>query len=130
VIVSSIDAHFVRNARRIFGAVGAGRRTYMLDRYFADELVREVNTYAAVDGVLAVSEKETSLINDLTGSRDHAWWVPVTQEDERGPLPFEDRKGALFVGNFRHGPNVEAVEYLCAEIVPLIDAELLERHPI
>ena len=33
-------------------------------------------------------------------------------------LPFEDRKGILFIGNFRHAPNLSAVEYLCGEVLP------------
>ena len=36
----------------------------------------------------------------------------------------------LFVANFRHEPNKEAIEYLCAEVLPLIDRSLLERHPV
>ncbi|MDH3708194.1 MAG: glycosyltransferase, partial [Acidimicrobiia bacterium] len=35
-----------------------------------------------------------------------------------------------FVGNFRHAPNCEAVEYLCGQVLPLIDPDLLRRHPL
>ena len=36
----------------------------------------------------------------------------------------------MFVGNFRHLPNIEAVGYLCREILPRLDAELLAAHPV
>ena len=36
----------------------------------------------------------------------------------------------MFIGNFRHSPNVEGVEFLCEKIIPRIDPAILERHPI
>src|SRR5437763_42309 len=41
-----------------------------------------------------------------------------------------ERNGILFIGNFRHPPNVEAAEYLCDKIVPLLDDEFLKRQPL
>ena len=35
-----------------------------------------------------------------------------------------------FVGNFRHLPNREAVEHLGTEVLPLLDPDLLRRHPL
>src|SRR5262249_10584399 len=34
------------------------------------------------------------------------------------------------VGNFRHAPNVGAVEFLCREIIPRVDPALLAEHPL
>ena len=56
--------------------------------------------------------------------------LPLGEQIERSPVALDDRRGMYFVGNFRHAPNQEAVEYLCAEILPLIDPELLEHHPL
>jgi glycosyltransferase involved in cell wall biosynthesis len=130
VVISSIDLHFVRDARRIFGAVGRGHRSFLLDGYDGDRFVRELNTYACADAVLAVSEKEAALVSDLTGDPGLGSWVPVTRGEERSPVPFAERNGLLFVGNFQHGPNVEAVEYLCDEIIPRVDPRILSDHPV
>ena len=35
-----------------------------------------------------------------------------------------------FVGNFRHLPNREAVEYLCNDVLPLLDPDAPRRHPL
>src|SRR5205085_3279039 len=67
---------------------------------------------------------------DLTGDPSLGWWVPVTLGEQRSIIPFSGRAGVLFVGNFQHRPNVDAVEHLCAEIVPLVDPDLLARHPM
>lgn len=130
VVVSSIDLHFVRESRRIFGAVARGDRSFLLDGYYADRFARELNTYAAADAVLAVSEKEATLVSDLTGDSRLGSWVPVTQGEERSTVPFAERKGLLFVGNFQHAPNVEAVEHLCREIASRIHPDVLAEHPL
>jgi glycosyltransferase involved in cell wall biosynthesis len=130
VVVSSIDLHFVRDSRRIFGAVERGHRSFLLDAYDGDRFVRELNVYACADAVLAVSEKEAALVGDLVGDPSLGSWVPVTQGEERSPVPFDERQGLLFVGNFQHGPNVEAVEHLCYEIIPHVDADVLSAHPV
>jgi glycosyltransferase involved in cell wall biosynthesis len=130
LIVSSIDLHFLRASRRVFGATSQREGARLLDRYFADHVARELNTYFAADGVFAVSSKEAELINDLTGQPGLAIHVPVTQGESMSPLGFHDRRSILFVGNFQHEPNVEAVRFLCEEVVPLLSEELLAAHPV
>ena len=128
-ILDSIDLHFLRIARKTFsGESDNGPNT--LDLNFASEMVRELNAYAAADGVLTVSQKEADLINDFVADPGKAFAVPDMEELELSPIPFEERKGILFVGNFRHLPNLEAVKFLFDQIVPRIDPEVLARHPL
>ena len=35
-------------------------------------------------------------------------------------LSFEDRSRILFIGSYLHPPNVDAVRWLCEEIMPII----------
>src|SRR6185437_3333738 len=37
-------------------------------------------------------------------------------------IPFEERSGIMFVGGYRHLPNVDAAEYLAADIMPRLRA--------
>lgn len=129
VIVETVDLHWLRNARRVLGTP-EGSAPGQLDRAFASEMVAELNTYARADGVLAVSAKEAELINDITGQRGLAHPVPDHDEVEPGAASFAERAGMVFVGNFRHPPNLDAVEYLCQEILPLLPADLRRRHPL
>jgi hypothetical protein len=46
------------------------------------------------------------------------------------PIPLADRNGILSVASYQHPPNVQALEYLCREILPRVDAGLLARHPV
>jgi glycosyltransferase involved in cell wall biosynthesis len=129
VVVDSVDLHFVRDIRERFSvrdASGLGQ----LDTDQAGGLIRELNTYAAADAVLTVSQKEADQINDLTGLDDLALTLPDTEELDRSPVPLSKRRGILFLGNFLHAPNLDAASYLCEEIVPRLDPSLLSEHEI
>ncbi|MFL5241593.1 MAG: glycosyltransferase [Gemmataceae bacterium] len=130
VVVDSIDLHFLRNARRHFLKPAADGAPGMLPYHYESEIRRELNTYAAGDAVLAVSQKEADLINDFVCDPTLAYSLPLGEALAASPVPFAERKGILFVGNFRHTPNGEAVKYLCQEIVPRLDPALLADHPV
>jgi glycosyltransferase involved in cell wall biosynthesis len=129
VVVDSIDLHFLRAAREVLGqADGQVRRA--IDAPLAMEMMRELTTYAAADGVLAVSEKEAGLVNDFTNNSSLAYSVPLMEDLPPSVIPVDQRRGILFIGNFRHPPNVEALEFLFQKIVPHLDRRILERHPV
>lgn len=130
VIVDSIDLHFLRNARRVFGRSDGGAIAGALDRDDTDQMMGELNTYAAADAVFTVSQKEADLVNDFLASEDTAHVIPLMEDLPRSTLPFAGRSGMVFIGNFRHPPNIEALEYLCGDILPLVDPALLAEHPV
>ena len=122
VVVNTIDLHFLRDARR-----SLARRT-QLDGAFGATAANELNTYNQADAVLAVSDKERDLLRDFVGGR--VFTLPLVHDVERSPRPLDDRRGMVFVGNFRHLPNCEAVELLCGDVLPLLDPMLVDRHPL
>ena len=130
VLVDSVDLHFLRESRSIFHRKDPASPPPLLGPQFASELVRELNLYASVDGVLTVSQKEADLIDDLLATPHHAHAVPDMEALPPSPVPFKDRNGLLFVGNFRHPPNRQAVRYLFEQIVPLLNPNILEQHPL
>ena len=130
VIVDSQDLHFLRTARQGLRKFSPHDPVRHLDNKYGLDTVRELNCYAAADAVLAVSDKETGLINDFTADSGLARTVPLCEDAPETVTPFRDRRGILFIGNFWHQPNVEAVEYLCREIIPRLDPALLARHPV
>jgi len=130
ILVDSIDLHFLRNARRLFQESSDAGAIGILKDDYANEFIRELNTYAAADGVLAVSSKEAELINDLTGEAHLGFAVPDGEDIPESPVPIAERRGVVFVGCYRFPPNVKAVEYLCREILPRVHPDLLARHPV
>lgn len=47
-----------------------------------------------------------------------------TREFQPLPMPPEDSKHLIYVGNMNYRPNVDAVNYFCGEILPLIHQEV------
>jgi glycosyltransferase involved in cell wall biosynthesis len=130
VVVDSVDLHFLRNARRLLQPTADGAAPSLLDPVYASEMMREVNAYAAADAVLTVSQKEADLINDLANVPALAYALPDNEDLAPSTIPLAQRKGILFVGNFRHPPNVEAARYLCQDILPRLDPAVLAAHPV
>ena len=129
VVVDSVDLHFLREMRNTL-RLDARQAGGQLEPSQLGQWAREISTYASSDAVLTVSAKEAALINDLTGSSDLARHLPDTEELPRSAVRIRQRRGILFLGNFLHAPNRDAAAYLCQEIVPRLDPELLAEHEI
>ena len=128
IVVDSVDLYWLRKARQAFGngPDAAGK----LDADFAQEFVGEISTYSRADAVLTVSTREAELIHEITGTTGLAYAVPDWDDTPPSPIPFEERRGIVFVGNFRHTPNLDAVRYLCSEILPRLPRKIRESHPL
>ena len=124
VVINSIDVHFLRNARRSFG------QRAPLDAAFGGEATRELNAYNAADAVIAVSDKERDLLADFLGE-GRVFTLPLAEDIARSPYPLDAAaRACTSSATSATCPNREAVEYLCAEVLPLLDPDLLERHPL
>jgi len=130
VLVDSVDLHFLRDARRIMGSPAAAAAGILLDADFAAEATAELNAYAAADAVLTVSDKERDLLGDLLGASVAPRTVPDCEDEAPSPLPVADRTGILLLGSFQHAPNVESLRFFVREVLPLVDPDLLRRHPV
>lgn len=124
--VDTIDLHFIRYARDGF----LNNPDDGLDLSYGERFTRELNAYHASDAVITVSDKEAQWVNDFLTDKRNAYCVPDSEYLDRSPVPFKERRGMLFMGNFRHPPNVQAYYHLINEIVPRLDPALLEKHPI
>jgi glycosyltransferase involved in cell wall biosynthesis len=125
IVVDSVDLQFLRDARRAFG-----ERDGLLPAAYGDEFVGELNVYTAADLVLTVSQKEADLIGDFVADSSLAFAVPDSEDLPPSAVPVAERRGIVFVGSFRHAPNLDGVQYLCNEVLPLVDEALLAKHPV
>jgi glycosyltransferase involved in cell wall biosynthesis len=50
--------------------------------------------------------------------------IPVPHAPQGRGLGFDERQGILFVGNFNHSPNRDAVRYFVGEVFPLVRVAL------
>jgi GT2 family glycosyltransferase len=118
VIFDTVDLHFLRIAR---GAAMHGSST---EAAWAEELRHsELGLMRQADLTLVVSEYERNLLREL---------VPVVEVQVLSNVhpvhgrqaPFVSRKGLLFLGNFEHEPNIDAVRWMIEEIMPRLRERL------
>ena len=118
VVYDTVDLHFLRQIRehRLNGEVSGG---------FDHERTRELEIMCTqrADVTFVCSTSEKSLLRDLVPD---ASIEVVGNIHEIAPTktPVGDRRGMLFVGGFEHPPNLDAVEWFIAEVLPLVVAQI------
>jgi GT2 family glycosyltransferase/glycosyltransferase involved in cell wall biosynthesis len=118
VLFDSVDLHYLRERR---AAEVAGDPA--LRRAAERTRTRELAVIARADATLVVSEQERQL---LAQDAPHAR-VELLSNLHRvaGPgLPFAQRRDIVFVGGFRHPPNVDGVRWFVNEVWPRVHARL------
>lgn len=92
----------------------------------SEDFLRELASIHRSDLTLLISSFEERLLRDafrveLADLATLGFAYPKSEQIE-GPS-FAERKGFSFIGNFRHEPNLDAVQWLSREIWPKIRAE-------
>ncbi len=126
-ILDTEDLHFLRKARR--KAVKENRTITITDLQ-SEVAKREIAAILRCDISLIISTFErTLLIEKFSLNPEIVWYLPflITPPTDKYflTLPsFEERLHFMFVGNFLHPPNFDAVMYLKKEVWPLIHTKL------
>lgn len=126
-ILDTEDLHFFRNAR--YEAFKQGRSLQKSDLH-SDEARREIASILRCDISLIISEAEKELLVErFKINPDLLLYIPFLVEKQAAEIltekpSFEKRKDFMFIGNFLHAPNWDAVLYLKKSIWPLIKKQL------
>ena len=121
-VLDTEDLHSLRQARQ--KAVKEGRE-FNLDDLYSDVAKRELASILRCDLSLMVSTFEIDLLqSQFSISSNLLYYLPLFAEAIPTPLLFEERKDLVFIGNFLHEPNWDAVQYLSKVIWPLLQPQL------
>jgi O-antigen biosynthesis protein len=123
-ILDSEDLHCLREARK---------QTFLKNKPFdlnSDLAKREIASIYRCDLTLIISEYEVSLLETYFKMPSFLLlYLPIWAEKTVFDLPeFEDRKDFIFIGNFLHAPNHDAVLFLREQIWPLICKQLPQSN--
>lgn len=118
LVFDTVDLHYLRERR---GAELANDAA--LKRASERTKALELEMIARSDATLVVSDVERTLLaKDAPGA--HVDIVSNLHHVHGRGLPFDERHDLVFVGGFRHPPNVDAVQWFVGEVFPLIRARL------
>ena len=109
-IYDTVDLHHLREQREtaVTGRTTAWERTRDAEISYALE----------ADRTIVCTPEEQSTLREYG---IEAFVVPVVEAIRTTePPPFQGRRDALFLGNYKHPPNVDAARYLCESVMPLL----------
>ena len=118
IIFNTVDLHFLREQRLAELETGCSSSPQ------SEELKnQELAVIAAADTTIVISPVEKDLLaSELPGARVRV--IPILREIPGRSVSDAVRDGIVFVGGFRHLPNVDAMLWFCSEIWPLIRLKL------
>lgn len=113
------DLHFLRIARQ--NCVKENRK-FQMDDLYCESAKREIASIIRCDLTLVISDFEMKLLQkQFKIDQRILFYLPLFAQKYNGKVPsFEDRNDFIFIGNFLHEPNWDAVKYLSKEIWPMI----------
>lgn len=122
IVFDSVDLHYVREGR-----AGALANDPALVRESARTRALELDVIERSDVTLVVSEHEQGLLRQDAPRANVAVLSNLHAVADTGQ-PFERRKDLVFVGGFRHPPNVDAVQWFVTDVFPLIRLQAPDMH--
>jgi O-antigen biosynthesis protein len=116
IIYDTIDLHYLRMKR------GWELSTENPKKAAAEWLnmrIRELKIAHQVDLTITVTPVEQEILQQQAIANVAV--IPNIHYPYVGEIPgFEQRSGLLFIGSYNHPPNIDAVLWLCQEIMPLV----------
>ena len=119
VIFDTVDLHFVRLAREA-ALTGDPELAREAERY------RRIETRIAraSDLVWLASSADREALERVAPGVHSAVVPTIHPARGHGGLPPHEREHLLFVGNFRHRPNADAVHFFAREVLPVVRESL------
>ncbi len=118
LIFDTVDLHFVREERQ--AALVAKTGDSSLLRAAAQRMrMQELGAMSHADLTLVVSPTEKKLLAELVPSV-RVDILATIHENMPGLKPFAERDGILFIGGFRHPPNLDAITWYVENVLPII----------
>jgi GT2 family glycosyltransferase len=115
IVLETVDLHFLREARQ----AKLAQEKVELD-YPNKTRLEELAIIDQVDATILLSQHEMRLVRKLLPNAN-LYCIPILRENPAiQPKPLNSRKGLMFLGGFRHPPNVDGICWFVEEIWPLL----------
>jgi GT2 family glycosyltransferase len=118
ILFHTVDLHFLRMMRE------AELSGDQLKKRAADEMKQlELNLIETADIATVISSKELELIYQYI-PQANVRLLPYSRHISGTKKGFHDRCDIVFVGGYKHMPNVDAVQFFVSEVMPLLRQRL------
>lgn len=114
IVFDTVDLHFLRQERE------AELSSDALQRAAAARMrAQEIDIMGKSDVTLVVSPVEQNLLASVAPAV-HVGIVSNIHVNMPGDAPFSARTGAIFIGGFRHPPNLDAITWYVENVLPIL----------
>jgi GT2 family glycosyltransferase/glycosyltransferase involved in cell wall biosynthesis len=114
IVFDTVDLHFLREQR-----LAELENASALAKIANKTKVQELDVIAKADVTFVVSPFEQRMLANLMPNADVRLLSNI-HDPQPNVHRFSERHGLLFVGGFRHPPNVDAVKWFLGEVWPLL----------
>ncbi|MGL5001669.1 MAG: glycosyltransferase, partial [Casimicrobium sp.] len=114
ILFDTVDLHFLREEREA-ALLGSAPALAAAQKTKAEEL----SLCRRADTTIVVSDVEKKLLAELAPSA-HVEILSNVHHMETERPSFDERSGVLFVGGFRHPPNIDAVKWYAQFVLPIV----------
>ena len=116
VVYDTIDLHYLRLKRA--WELSPEKSSTMATEWI-DMQSKELKMAHQADLTITVTPIEREILEHQ--AVDNVAVIPNIHHPYQGEIPsFKERSGILFIGSYNHPPNIDAVLWLCQEIMPLV----------
>lgn len=123
LILDTEDLHFLRAARQ---EAYKKKRVFSVEDLYSDHAKREIAAILRCDLSLIISEEEMDILTEQFNIHPSLlYYLPFLEEEITAAQTaswknFDERNDFVFIGNFLHEPNWNAVQVLKTSIWPLL----------
>ncbi|MDY6804000.1 MAG: tetratricopeptide repeat protein [Cyanobacteriota bacterium] len=121
IIYDTIDLHYLRMKRK-WELLPQPRSKEVAEEWIKMQAL-ELHMAMAADLTITITPVEREILQE-EGIEKIAVVPNIHQSYPGEKLSPQQREGILFIGSYNHPPNVDAVLWLCQEIMPLVWLEL------
>ncbi len=118
-IYNTVDMHFLRMQRR-------AETTGDAEVAAAADVMREreLSYIEKADATIILSSVEEEVLLDLGVPAEKLWLVPLIRPHSERLVEYDTTEDMLFIGGYKHPPNVDAVDWMMEKIWPHIETAL------
>lgn len=118
IVFDTVDLHYLREQRQ-----AELENSSSMHAVAMKTRAQELAVINQCDMTLVVSPIEQNLLaTEAPGARVSI--LSNIHEPRKASTTYAEREGLLFIGGFRHPPNVDAVEWFVAQVWPLVQVQL------
>lgn len=118
VIFDTVDVQYIRVERQ-----AEIENSSILRRQAGKTKEIELEIIEKADATIVLSTAEYSALSKEMPN-DKLFLIPFIRQVPGGLMSFDERRDLIFVGGFKHQPNVDAIEHFVREIFPVVKKRL------